>query len=143
MANQKLCTTIFALLVLMQPMQATASNEKLHLDCTTGSTPRTVISSCGALIKDDDDPDTIEIYTLRRADAYAELNQFTRAVQDYTAVLKLNTRVKALLGRGDIYFKTKNYNAAIADYRSVLQHSQSASVRKATQKKLKTAIAAK
>ena len=142
MVKKKLGIACFAVQLLTSPLKASDTNEKLHLDCTASSSPTTVIRSCTALLKDDDDPDTVEIYTLRRAYAYAETNQVERAIRDYTAVLKLNPRIEALFGRGDIYFKTRNYERAIADYRSIIERAPFKSVRKVAQERLDKTLAA-
>ena len=62
-----------------------------------------------------DPKDTEALYA--RANALRDSTQFTKALADYTAVLKLDfAHVRALAGRGRTYHSMREYDKAIATF---------------------------
>ncbi len=57
-----------------------------------------------------------------RGTAYLHLEQYMRAIQDFTETLRLNPKFfLALHQRGNVYFMMQNYSRAIADYQRIFQ----------------------
>ena len=56
-----------------------------------------------------------------RGNAYRELNQLNKAMQDYNKAISLRPKfVKAYNNRGNIYYDQKNYQMAVRDYNQTL-----------------------
>ena len=52
-----------------------------------------------------------------RGNAYRDMRQYSKAIQDYNRALSLNPKfAKAYNNRGNVYFDQKNYQMAIRDY---------------------------
>lgn len=52
-----------------------------------------------------------------RGNAYRDLRQYSKAIQDYNRAISLNPKFsKAYNNRGNVYFDQKNYQMAIRDY---------------------------
>ena len=52
-----------------------------------------------------------------RGNAYRDLRQYAKAIQDYNRAISLNPKfAKAFNNRGNVYFDQKNYQMAIRDY---------------------------
>jgi predicted Zn-dependent protease len=61
-------------------------------------------------------PDFSQAYN-NRANAYRDLKQYTKAIQDYNTAIRLNPDFdKAYSNRGNIYYDQKNYPMAVRDY---------------------------
>jgi tetratricopeptide (TPR) repeat protein len=62
----------------------------------------------------------------KRAYAYAEQSNYSLAIADYTAVIKIwKTSHAAYNNRGVIYMETKNYTQALNDYNMAIKYAES------------------
>lgn len=57
---------------------------------------------------------------INRGNAYMDLKQYQKALDDYNAALIIGDFPNAYCGRGDAYFAMKNYDQAITEYKKSL-----------------------
>ena len=76
--------------------------------------PDQAVNLLGKVIQQN--PDFAPAYN-NRGNAYRDLRQYSKAIQDYNRAISLNPKfAKAYNNRGNVYFDQKNYQMAIRDY---------------------------
>lgn len=86
------------------------------------ATPQEDIARCTQKIQQN--PNDADSY-FNRGNAYYDLKQYERAIQDYSKAIALNTNyAEAYFNRGIVYYNLGQYERAILDYNKALEFKQ-------------------
>ena len=113
-------------ITLATPVVAQTFVEQQIAQCRNADgqvTPTVAISACTALLQSAglDNHSRSVLHSIRGL-AYADLNDFARAIADYSEVIRLNPQDEdGFSGRGRVYSDQRDYTRAIADYSEAIR----------------------